>query len=180
MRFSNIMEGKETLTLVDLPYDYGDLAPVMGKETVKLHYDVLSRGYVDRFNKGEGDPEFNRAGANLHNLFWLQLMKPKVNNQPRGASLELIEKVYGDWIDLRDAMIEEAGKFQGSGWIYMAKDGSIKTLKNQTWRSDVIMPMDVWEHSYLMDYGADRKKYMRNLFRCINWNVINDRLNVGV
>jgi len=178
MRVLAIQEAKETMTLVDLPYEYKDLEPVMGRETVKLHYDVLSRGYVDRFNKGEGEPEFNRAGAMLHNLFWPQLKSPKVNNQPNGSSLGLIEKVHGSFEDFRDALVEEAAKFQGSGWIYMSRDGSIKTLKNQSWKNDVIMPLDVWEHSYIMDYGADRRKYMRSLLRCINWNVINDRLNV--
>jgi len=182
MRILAIQEAKETMTLVDLPYEYKDLEPVMGRETVKLHYDVLSRGYVDRFNKGEGEPEFNRAGAMLHNLFWPQLKSPKVNNQPNGSSLGLIEKVHGSFEDFRDALVEEAAKFQGSGWIYMSRDGSIKTLKNQSWKNDVIMPLDVWEHAYLLDYqGPDaRKKYMRGLLRCINWNVINDRLNISI
>ena len=180
MKLVNILENKETLILVDLPYDFGDLSPVMCRENVEFHYKVLSKGYVDRFNSSEGDLEFNKAGAMLHNLFWPQLMKPKTNNQPKGTSLELIEKEHGSFADFRDALVEEAGKFQGSGWVYMAKDGSIKTLKNQSWKNDVIMPLDMWEHSYMMDHGADRSKYIRSLLRCINWNVINDRLNLGL
>jgi Fe-Mn family superoxide dismutase len=182
MRFQHILEAKETLSLVDLPYKHDALEPVMGRETVKLHYDVLSRGYVDRFNKGEGDPEFNRAGAMLHNLFWPQLQPPKVNNQAKGASLELIEKIHGSFEDFRDALVEEAAKFQGSGWVYMARDGAIKTLKNQSWKNDVIMPLDIWEHAYLLDYqgGDAKRKYIRGILRCINWNVINDRLNISI
>lgn len=179
MRFSNIQEAKETLALVDLPYALNDLEPVMSRNTVKYHYDVLSKGYVDRFNNGEGDPTFNRAGALLHNLFWAQLSKPVVNNQPKGTSLELIEKMHGGWIEFRDSFIDASIKFQGSGWIYMSRDGSIKELVNQSWKSDVILPIDIWEHSYFLDYPADKKTYMRNIWRIINWNVINDRLNVG-
>jgi len=179
MRLTYILESKETLILVDLPYGYADLEPVMERETVKLHYDVLSRGYVDRFNRGEGDPRFNKAGAMLHNLFWPQLQKPVINNVPRGASLALIESKHGSFEDFRDAMIETATGFQGSGWVYLSRSGDIKTLANQTWANDIIMPLDVWEHAYLLDHGGDRRKYLRSLFRCINWNVINDRLNVS-
>lgn len=179
MRMTSLTEAKETLILVDLPYGYADLEPVMGRETVKLHYDVLSRGYVDRFNRGEGDPKFNRAGAMLHNLFWPQLQAPRLNNEPRGASLALIEKAHGSFADFRDLMVEEAAKFQGSGWIYLSRSGKIGHLENQSWKDDVVMPIDIWEHSYIMDYGADRRKYLRGILRCINWNVINDRINVG-
>jgi Fe-Mn family superoxide dismutase len=179
MRFKAILENKEKLDLVELPYGKSDLEPEMSKKTIELHYDVLSKGYVDRFNNGEGDPDFNRAGAMLHNLFWVQLQKPRVNNKPTGPALSLIEKVHGGFEDFRDSLAEEAAKFQGSGWVYMARDGAIKTLKNQSWKNDVIMPMDIWEHSYIMDYGADRRKYMRGLLRCINWTVINDRLNLS-
>lgn len=179
MRLRSITESKETLILVDLPYGMDDLSPVMGRESIKYHYGVLSQGYVDRFNNDEGDPEFNRAGAMLHNLFWPQLMPPKINNQPKGSSLGLIEKVHGDWIDFRDAFIKAAVDFQGSGWIYLARDGSIKSLTNQSWKSDIIMPIDIWEHTYFLDYPADKKTYMRNVWRIINWNVVNDRINIG-
>lgn len=178
MRIKAIVEAKETLELVDLPYAENALEPVMSADTVRLHYGVLSRGYVDRFNKGEGDPEFNKAGAMLHNLFWPQLQSPRTSG-PKGSSLALIEKVHGGYEDFRDVLVEEGARLQGSGWVYLSRDGSIKTLKNQTWKNDVIMPLDVWEHSYIMDYGADRRKYLRALLRCINWNVINDRLNLG-
>ena len=66
----NLLEGKEEkLTLSPLPYDMGDLSPVLSKDNVDYHYNVLSKGYVDRYNKKEGDPKFNYGGAMLHNLF---------------------------------------------------------------------------------------------------------------
>ena len=53
----------------------GDLSPVLSKDNVDYHYNVLSKGYVDRYNKKEGDPKFNYGGAMLHNLFWTQVKK---------------------------------------------------------------------------------------------------------
>lgn len=174
MRLHTLTEAADKLSLVDLPYDFDALEPVMERKVVEFHYKVLSKGYVDRYNSGEGDPEFNRAGALLHNLFWPQLMKPKVNNMPKGTSMELIEKVHGSWDDFKDKFTETALALQGSGWCYMAKDGSVKTLKNQSWKSDVIMPIDLWEHS--MTPFTLRKDYMKTIWRLINWDVVNERL----
>jgi Fe-Mn family superoxide dismutase len=33
----------------------------------------------------------------------------------------------------------------------------------------------MWEHAFLVDYGTDKKKYLENIWRIINWNVINAR-----
>ena len=72
--YMNLVEGKEEkLTLSPLPFKMGDLSPVLSKDNIDYHYNVLSKGYVDRYNKKEGDPKFNYGGAMLHNLFWTQL-----------------------------------------------------------------------------------------------------------
>ena len=177
MRIHTLNESKNKLFLVDLPYDLNALEPVMDRKVVEFHYKVLSKGYVDRYNSGDGDAEFNRAGALLHNLFWPQLMKPKVNNIPKGACRELIENVHGGWDEFKEKFTETALDLQGSGWCYMAKNGSIKTLKNQTWRGDIIMPIDLFEHSY--NTFTVRKDYMKSIWRIIDWTVINDRLGEG-
>ena len=65
--YMNLFEKKlEVLTLMKLPYGTGDLSPVLSKDNVEYHYNVLSKGYVDRYNNGEGDPNFNYGGAMLH------------------------------------------------------------------------------------------------------------------
>ena len=51
MRLHFIAEAKEKLDLVDLPYELSGLQPVMSKNSVQYHYDILSRGYVDKFNR---------------------------------------------------------------------------------------------------------------------------------
>ena len=69
-----LTEAKEEKLAADpLPYSSGDLEPVLSKDNVDYHYNVLTKGYVNRYNKGEGDPKFNYGGAKLHNLFWTQL-----------------------------------------------------------------------------------------------------------
>ena len=68
-KYINLFEAKEeNLTLSKLPYNLGDLSPVLSKDNVDYHYNVLSKGYVDRYNNKEGDPSFNYGGAMLHNF----------------------------------------------------------------------------------------------------------------
>ena len=68
------------LVLEKLPYKISDLAPILSQDNVEYHYNVLSNGYVDRYNNREGDPDFNYGGAMLHNIFWQQLQAPKGTN----------------------------------------------------------------------------------------------------
>ena len=59
----------KTLELFKLSYHREDLDPSISLETMNYHYGKLAKGYVDRYNSGEGDAEFNEAGAYLHNIF---------------------------------------------------------------------------------------------------------------
>ena len=178
--YMNLVEGKEEkLTLSPLPYKMSDLSPVLSKDNIDYHYNVLSKGYVDRYNKKEGDPKFNYGGAMLHNLFWTQLKKPAGANNPVGAIKDLIEDKHDTYKKFKDSMLVMAMGIQGSGWVYLSKKGEIKTTPNQSFKTDILMPIDMWEHSFT-DYipAKDaKKKYIAGMMRTINWEVINQRLS---
>jgi Fe-Mn family superoxide dismutase len=169
---------KDKLTLEYLPYGRDDLAPVLSKASIDYHYGKLAKGYVDRYNKDEGDPDFNKAGAFLHNIFFPQLMPPSGSNRPFGASLEFIEQHYNNLDDLKEKVETVAMGIQGSGWVYLARNGQIKTITNHAIKNDIVLLIDWWEHSWSLDYQADKARYLKNVWRIINWKVINDRLNM--
>ena len=151
----------------------------MSEATLDYHYSTLAKAYVDRFNASEGDLKFNKAGAFLHNLFFTQLHAPSGSNKPFGASAEFIEKHFsGGFLKLQEEFLEIAMTVQGSGWVYLARNGHIKTITNHDIRQDIILLIDWWEHAWALDYQADKKKYLKNIWRIINWTVINNRLNL--
>lgn len=160
-----------------LPVGRGDLDPVLSLDAVNLHYGKLARAYVDRYNSKEGDPEFNFGGATLHNIFFSQFKKPGTP-KPTGASLALILNEYGSFVNFKNEFLATAMTIQGSGWAYMDTAGAIKTIKNHDYKSSmkIALLVDWWEHSYIQDYGSDKPKYLNNLWRIIDWSVINDRL----
>jgi|TARA_B100001094_G_C18094423_1_gene752231 superoxide dismutase, Fe-Mn family len=167
---------RPTLVLNKLPYARDALEPVMSKESVDLHYGKLSQGYVDRYNKKEGDDKFNFGGAHLHNLYWAHLQPPTSGNTPSGNSLELIDKKFGSFQNFKEKFIDKAKSLQGSGWVYMDVKGKLGLIANQDFQrgTEIVMLVDMWEHSYLLDKTKD--KYLNDIWRVINWSIINDRL----
>ena len=171
-----LIEAKQQIVQEKLPYSKTDLAPVMSEATIDYHYGKLAAGYVKKYNAGEGDAKFNEAGAYLHNVFFPQLQPPKGSNKPTGASKELIESKFGDFDLFKEKFTETAMSIQGSGWVYLSKKGDIKTIINHQIKNDIALLVDWWEHAWALDYAYDKAKYLNNIWRIINWDVVNSRL----
>lgn len=72
----------------------------------------------------------------------------------------------------------------GSGWVILAYSPRDKSLFN-IWSADhqvalatgvPILVMDMYEHAYQMDYGADAKSYINAFFSNINWEEVDSRI----
>lgn len=72
----------------------------------------------------------------------------------------------------------------GSGWVILAYNYHFQTLENY-WSWDhmhtptgsvPLLIMDMYEHSYQMDYGAAAAKYIDAFFQNINWETVEKRL----
>ena len=175
----NINEGRTLTKLKQIKLDYSidSLSPSLSKDIMEFHFGTLYKAYVDRYNKGEGDADFNEDGAFLHSVYFEQFRSPDGPNKPEDASLEFINTHFKSWDKFKDAFEKEAMAIQGSGWCYLAKNGEIKTIKNHEIRKDIVLIIDWWEHAFQLDFGSDKKKYLEGQWRIINWSVINDRLD---
>lgn len=173
----DLLEAKNKIELeqAKLPYARTALSPVMSSSTIDYHYGKLYKGYVDRFNKGEGDRSFNEAGAYLHSIYFGQLRAPSTR-KPSGVILGLIQRNHKDYTEFKKAFKEAAMKVQGSGWVYLSKSGQIKTIHNHAKRTDIALLLDMWEHAFNLDYHSDKAKYIDNFWRIIDWDAVNRRL----
>ena len=167
-------EGKtpKTLELFKLPYAKDDLEPAMSEDTINYHYGKLYKAYVTRFNDGEGDADFNEAGAFLHRILFSQYQSPTSTNTPDGPIGEFITKHFKTFDLFKEAFFKTAMGIQGSGWVYLARDGKIKTIVNHEIKQDIVLLVDWWEHAWALDYQSDKKKYLENQWKIINWNAI--------
>ncbi|OYZ19226.1 MAG: superoxide dismutase [Bdellovibrio sp. 28-41-41] len=72
----------------------------------------------------------------------------------------------------------------GSGWVILGYNYHFKTIENY-WSWDhmhsppatvPLLAMDMYEHSYQMDYGAAAAKYIDAFIQNINWEIVEARL----
>ena len=165
----------QDIEIIALNFKESDLAPVLSKDTIELHYNKLAKGYAERYNKKEGDSDFNYAGVFLHNTYFTQFREVRTNNKPNGPMLGFINRHFKTYDDFKQEFEDIAMTIQGSGWVYLAYDGKIKTIKNHEVRDDILLLIDWWEHAFILDYSSNKKKYLSEQWKIINWNVVNTR-----
>lgn len=164
------------LELSELKYPKDALVPAMSEISVGFHHDVLAKGYVDRFNSSQGDTEFNLAGAKLHGLLFEQYKSYQSDNEITGAVKDLILENFAGIGEFQRIFLRKCLELQGSGWIYLSKSGKIKKIKNHKNKDDVVFLIDMWEHSWMMDYRTDKAGYVNNCWFIMDWDVVNKRI----
>ena len=185
---------------VALPYETDALAPVIGKQTMELHYGKHYQGYVDNLNKlivgtkfENADLEtivkesdggiFNNAGQALNHQLYFTSFSPKGGGEPQGKLAEAINSKFGSFEKFKEEFIAAGLGVFGSGWVFLAKDGSgnlsIEKESNAgnplTRGLTPVLGLDVWEHSYYLDYQNRRADHLKEVWKILDWKVISDR-----
>ena len=111
----------------------------------------------------------------LHELFFASLGS---ESEPQGELHDMLIRDFGT-IDRWRAEVSAMGKAQGggSGWVLLTWSPRDRKLVNQ-WAMDhtttlagatPILALDMYEHSYHMDYGARAAAYVDAFMAAINW-----------
>ena len=124
------------------------------------------------FSNGKSDmaPVFNNAGQHWNHILFWQNMSPAGGTMP--AALEAkITADFGSVQAFKDAFKAAAiGQF-GSGWAWLVlgSDGKLKVTKTPngsnplaTNEGKALLGLDVWEHSYYLDFRNRRPDYVTN------------------
>jgi len=176
----------------------------ISEESVKQHIG-LYEGYVKNFNAISAmlpeyakDSEkhahalselirrrsFEFGGMRLHELYFTQFEGGPTPLSIGGAFAKAVEKEYHKSEHLVE-YVKAIGNMRGPGWAILYWDpqgqqflsgfageqhqGHFVTLP-------IILALDVWEHSYILDYGAAGKgRYIDAFFKNLNWSVIESR-----
>jgi superoxide dismutase, Fe-Mn family len=186
-----------------LPYAYDALGPYMSKETLEYHHDKHHQAYVTNGNNllkdsglegksleeivkesyGKNAGLFNNAGQHYNHLHFWNWLAP---NGGGGASkipgelAKAIDSDLGGYDKFRTDFIAAGTTQFGSGWAWVAvKDGKLAISKTPNGESPLvsgatpILGVDVWEHSYYIDYRNARPKYLEAFVdNLINWEYV--------
>ena len=184
-----------------LPYDYEALSPYMSRETLEYHHDKHHKAYVDNGNKlaaeagmnglsledivrqshGSNPGLFNNAAQHYnHVLFWKWMKKEGGGTALPGKLATAIDSDLGGYNKFRADFIN-AGMIQfGSGWAWVAvKDGKLEVMRTPNGENPLVhgakpvLGVDVWEHSYYIDYRNARPKYLEAFVdSLVNWDYV--------
>jgi Fe-Mn family superoxide dismutase len=183
--------------LPPLPYAQDALDPYISAETLEYHYGKHHATYVANLNKltdgtdlanksleaviaeAEG-PLFNNAAQVWNHSFYWNCMAPGGGGEPTGEIADQINSAFGSYADFRTQFADAATTQFGSGWAWLADDGSgLKILKTANADTPLkhsaraLLTIDVWEHAYYIDYRNARPKYIETfLDSLLNWDFV--------
>ena len=189
-------------TLVDLSYGKDALEPVISSKTMEFHYGKHLQAYVDNLNKllpGSGleglaleeivkqssGAIFNNAGQVLnHNMYFTQFgAETEVKKEPTGALAAQIVKQWGSIDAFKEEFVAKGVGLFGSGWVWLSAqaDGSLVITQEPGASNPVtkglkpLLTFDVWEHAYYLDYQNRRAAHLAELWKIVDWKVIEGR-----
>ena len=179
-------------THLDFPMDL-QRKQIANSELIKLnrenlidqqHFDAID-GFVNDIldNLRKSKRPILYIGNGCRNSKSMELLKSIINEFDSTAQLkqyksklfksnEEFESFYKKFVD------KGVGEF-GSGWIWICK--KIKENKLDVFtthdskvpfddsNTKILGVVDLWEHAYYLDYPADRKKYLEESFKTLNW-----------
>lgn len=186
-----------------LSFEIGTLDGI-STETIEEHIGLYN-GYVKHVNliaekiaAYNHDPEnnsyaisemqrrlgFEFGGMRNHEYYFTQL-EGGAKALPEGKLRELIERQWGN-LESWKARFEKIAMTRGVGWAMLYHDPHTDQLV-QTWVDeqhigqladlDIVLALDMWEHSYMRDYVPSKKKeYIDAFFRNLNWEVVASRV----
>ncbi len=183
-----------------LPYEVNALEPVIGKQTVELHYGKHYQTYLTNLNnlvpgtkyenmelvdivKQSEGPVFNNAGQALNHFIYFLSFSPNGGGEPSGKLAKAINAQYGDFENFKKEFNAAAVSVFGSGWAWLAKDASGKLYieKEPNGSNPVVkgleplLGFDVWEHAYYLDYQNRRADHVNALWSIVDWKAVESR-----
>lgn len=198
------MESK-LYTLPKLPYGYGELAPYISEEQLKIHHTKHHQAYVnganailqrlDNARKENIDIDikatlkelsWNIGGHLLHSIFWENLAPPgKGGGKPGGMLSDILEKEFGSFDRFKKEFSQAASSVEGSGWAaltYCMQTQRPLIMQIEKHNTNVypafriLMVLDVFEHAYYIDYKNDRAKFIEAFWNIVNFDEVNKRI----
>jgi superoxide dismutase, Fe-Mn family len=175
----------------------------ISSESVRQHLGLYS-GYVKNFNaisklmpEYAGDESktlplaelirrrsFEFGGMRLHEHYFSQFEAGAKALNPESSLAKALENDYKKAEHVVPYLKAIAG-LRGPGWAILYWDAEAKQfLAGFTGEQHmghfvtlpIILALDVWEHAYVLDYGAAGKgKYVDAFFDNLNWSVVEQR-----
>ncbi|MBN9675713.1 superoxide dismutase [Salipiger bermudensis] len=128
--------------------------------------EIVTLSYADDALAGV----FNQAGQHWNHIHFWNALSPNGGGIPGTLEAKLIDS-FGSVDDFKAAFKTAATTQFGSGWAWLIQkaDGSLGVTKTAngvnplaTGEGTALLGLDVWEHSYYVDFRNRRPDYVTN------------------
>lgn len=177
----------------------------ISKQTIDEHIGLYN-GYVkhanlirEKIDAYSSDPEnnsyaisemqrrfgFEFGGMRNHEYYFTQF-EGGAKDLPEGKLKDMFVTQWGS-VEGWHTRFTKIAMTRGVGWAMLYIDRQTDQLV-ETWVDeqqlgqladlDIVLALDMWEHSYMLDVPPSRKKeYVEAFFRNLNWEVVAARVN---
>ena len=123
------------------------------------------------FRKEGMAPVFNNAGQHWNHIQFWQAMSPTEGGKIPGHLEQKLTEDFGSVQAFKDQFKAAATSQFGSGWAWLVQgaDGKLKVTKTPNGSNPLandegraLFGIDVWEHSYYLDFRNRRPDYVTN------------------
>ena len=186
--------------LPQLPYAKNALEPVISEKTLEFHYGKHHQAYVNNLNnlvpgtkfenanletiiKESDGGIYNNAAQVWNHTFYFEQFSPKGGGEPSGALANAINEKFGSFEAFKTEFVNAGVTTFGSGWAWLVKnaEGKLEIVKESNAGNPMtkglkpIFTFDVWEHAYYLDYQNRRPDHLSELWKIIDWGVVEKR-----
>ncbi len=199
-----------TYKLPEMPYDFSALEPVISGQIMELHYTKHHQAYVTNLNAAlekyheaatksdvaqmialQAAIKFNGGGHVNHSIFWTNLapVSKGGGTPPKGELADAINKTFGSIDQFIEKFSALTVAIQGSGWGWLGYDKGLKRLAMTTCANQdplstqgfvPLLGVDVWEHAYYLQYKNVRAEYVKNIWKIVNWQNVEERYQKSI
>lgn len=137
---------------------------------------------IDIFPIGDRDDIIYNAGGVINHELYFSSMKPKGDNVhiPEPLNSALVQK-FGSIDQFMKQFMNLASNLPGSGYTFLVvkpnKELYLLNLANQdspySFGMTPILAIDVWEHAYYLDRDNDRKTYIEEFLKVVDFEEVN-------
>lgn len=115
-----------------------------------------------------------------HELYWNSIIDKNTSTTQLNTLKSKLFKSEDDFNSFYKKFIDlGVGEF-GSGWLWICYNFNDSKLDVFTTHDSkvpfddsnrkILGTVDLWEHAFYLDYPADKKKYLEESFKTLNWN----------
>lgn len=184
--------------LIPLPWETTAFPNFLSSENLTIHHGQFYKKYVDSLNslvleypelkdtelavivQNYTDKIHHNAAQILNHEFFWKCLSPTPTT-PSDRLYRYIEANFGTFQKFKDQFSQKVIDHFASGWVWLVQDPSTAFLLIIDGQDDYnpindgyvpLLVIDVWEHSFYIDYLTDKKSYITNFWPYVNWSYV--------